>query len=532
MLLGAFIFVLIYGPYVLDPFYDGWIFMTGERDLPQHYLGFCAYRSSPWQFPLGLVTTASYPHDMSVIYTDAIPLLAFIFKLLNPLLPEVFQYLGIYGMLSMALTGGMGGLIIYEHTRQVKTSILASLFYTLSWVLVYRMFYHTSLTSHYLILLAFYIWIRLKDETPTLKCSIVYILLSGTVMLIHPYLWVMCGGIIAMSLIERLICDRDVKHFLICGAAYCITGALCLYVFGAFTGGTGMSLGVGSYEANLNTFFNSMGYGLLPGLPVALLQYEGFGYLGAGVLFMMISAFLLLLIRQIVPHMNLHRKVLLVTAVCFFLFSIIPEISLGEHVLLEFTPGRVGRTLIGMVRSNGRFIWPVCYMMVTATIVFILRHTAVRQRAGIVLLVICLALQIADMMPYLVTKHGLFAVGDYEYKGILDDNAALDATIDSYDHIVMDIKDGEVDQYLTYYAYLHGMTTNDFYYARPIESKVQNTLESLREDMKKGVYDESLLYVIGKDQLPMYEDFELNFYEIKGRYLASHRPIRGLEPQR
>ena len=90
-LFGALLFVMIYGPYVLNPFYDGWIFMTGERDLPQHYLGFCLYRSSPWQFPIGLVTTASFPHDMSVIYTDAIPLFAFLGKLLSGAISMTYE---------------------------------------------------------------------------------------------------------------------------------------------------------------------------------------------------------------------------------------------------------------------------------------------------------------------------------------------------------------------------------------------------------------------------------------------------------
>ena len=58
---------------------------------------------------------------------------------------------------------------------------------------------------------------------------------------------------------------------------------------------------------------------------------------------------------------------------------------------------------------------------------------------------------------------------------------------------------------------------------------MQNTLEALRNDMAGGRYDDSLLYVIGKEQLPLYRDFDLNFYEIEGRFLASHEPIEGLE---
>ena len=525
MLLGAFLFILIYGPYVLNPFYDDWIFMTGERDLPQHYIGFCMYRSSPWQFPIGLVTTASRPHDMSVIYTDAIPLFAFIGKILNPVLPKVFQYLGIYGILSMSLTGGIGALIIYEYTKSSVAAVTSSVFYSMSWVLIYRMFYHTSLTSHWLIILAFYLWMRLDLKKHALRNCGILSVFSAAAMLIHPYIWAMCAGITAVCLLEYLILNRDVKRLLLYGFVFCMTGAACLYAFGAFIGGTKASLGAGSYEANLNTFFNSMGYGLLPGFPVALLQYEGFGYLGAGVLLLIVIAALAAVFGKLRPHMNLRRWMMVITAVCFIIFSIIPEISFGGHILADIPLGKVGRTVVGIFRSNGRFIWPVDYMLMTAALVFVYRHFSFKR--AMMLIILCLAFQIADMMPYLTDEHGRFAVRDYEYTGILDGNGAIDAVIDRYDHIIMDIKDGEVDQYLTYYAYLHGMTTNDFYYARPIESKVQNTLEALRNDMERGRYDDSLLYVIGRDQLPLYENFDLHFYEIKGRYLASHEPIEG-----
>ncbi len=563
MLLGAFLFILVYGPYVLNPFYDDWIFMTGERDLPQHYIGFCMYRSSPWQFPLGLITTASSPHDMSVIYADAIPLFAFIFKLLNPILPQVFQYLGVYGLLSMALTGGIGSLIIYEMIRVPDPSagaiesdmmvlpiaIVSSVFYSTSWVLIYRMFYHTSLASHWLILLAFYLWMRIDLKEHALRNCLIYAVFSAIALLIHPYIWAMCAGITGMSLIEYLIRNKDIKKFLLYGFDFCVVAVLCLYAFGAFSGGTKASLGAGSYEANLNTFFNSMDFALLPGLPVTLLQYEGFGYLGVGMLLLMIVTVVMFIADRIMSQKmagankndrgqslrkgkapdqkgNLRKWLYIITALCFIAFSIIPEISWGDKVLVNINLGKLFGTFVGIFRSNGRFIWPVCYMLMTGAIVYAYRHIS-RKRFWI-LLIICLVIQIVDMTPYLTKKHALFARGDYKYSGILDGNKAIDDVVGKYDHIVMDIKDGEVDQYLTYYAYLHGMTTNDFYYARPIESKVQNTLEAYRDDMAKGKYDDTLLYVLGKDQLSMYKEFDLHFYEIEGRYLASHEPIDGL----
>ena len=166
-------------------------------------------------------------------------------------------------------------------------------------------------------------------------------------------------------------------------------------------------------------------------------------------------------------------------------------------------------------------------MILSCVIIFLFRH--MKERTLVILLSVCLFLQLADMLPYLLERHIRFARGDYEYTGIFDGNEALDDVIGRYDHIVMDIEDGAVDQYLSYYAYLHDMTTNDFYYARPIGNKVQNTLEALRYDMENGIYDDSLLYVLGKDKLALYRGLDLHFYEIKGRYIASHEPIEGMQ---
>ncbi|MCR5748573.1 MAG: DUF6311 domain-containing protein [Lachnospiraceae bacterium] len=526
-LIGALVFLLIYGPFVLNPVYDDWIFETGERDLIQHYLGFCTYRSSPWQFPIGLVTTASYPHDMSVIYTDAIPLFAFFGKMLNPLLPRVFQYMGIYGFISFALMGGIGASIIYELTGKEKESVLSSLFYVLSWTVVYRMFYHTSLASQWLVLLAIYIWLTCDPGKNTIKNCVIYFVLSCVSILIHPYLWAMCGGIIIMSLAEYLIRTKKIVRALIYGADYCVTGLLALYVFGAFSGGVGAKLDVGEYEANMNTFYNSMNMGLLPGFSVALYQYEGFGYLGAGVLFLGVCAVMLMLIKKKIPHISLRRVMFVITAVCFTVFSIIPEISFNDKILLNIKLDKVSDYIVGIFRSNGRFIWPVCFILLTGLLVYMIRN--MKSRQIILLLSFCVIIQAVDMMPFIKEKHRLFARSDYEHVGLLDNIKEVNDVIDNYKHIIMDIDDGSIDQGITYYAYLHGLTTNDFYYARPIENKVQDTLEALRNDMSGGRYDEGLLYLLGEDKLPLYKSFDLNFYEIDGRYLASYDPIPGLE---
>lgn len=79
-LIGAILFMLIYGVKILNPTYEDWLFEGG--DLTQHYLGWIFYRRSDWHFPLGLIDNILGNIKISVMYTDSLPLFAIFFKLL------------------------------------------------------------------------------------------------------------------------------------------------------------------------------------------------------------------------------------------------------------------------------------------------------------------------------------------------------------------------------------------------------------------------------------------------------------------
>ena len=64
--LSAIVFCLIYGIKVINPTYTDWLLSGG--DLSQHYLGWKAYRSSSWHFPIGMSDTLAYPNQTSIIY--------------------------------------------------------------------------------------------------------------------------------------------------------------------------------------------------------------------------------------------------------------------------------------------------------------------------------------------------------------------------------------------------------------------------------------------------------------------------------
>ena len=61
------------------------------------------FRNSGWHFPVGLMDTITYPELYSVVYTDAVPAFAVVFKILSPVFPKTFQYFGIWGLLCFIL---------------------------------------------------------------------------------------------------------------------------------------------------------------------------------------------------------------------------------------------------------------------------------------------------------------------------------------------------------------------------------------------------------------------------------------------
>ena len=123
MIFGALFFIIIYGVGVLNPASDGWILNKGG-DFTLHYICWEFFRKSSWHFPFGLFDGIIDGETVTCMFTDSIPLFAIIFKLLSPLLPDTFQYMGFWGIFSFAMQGGISALIIYKFTNRTIYSLI------------------------------------------------------------------------------------------------------------------------------------------------------------------------------------------------------------------------------------------------------------------------------------------------------------------------------------------------------------------------------------------------------------------------
>jgi hypothetical protein len=169
-ILGSLFFLYIYGTATLDFTYTDFLMSGG--DLSQNYLGWTLLRSSQWYFPIGLMDNIVYPFKISIIYTDSIPLFALFFKLLSPILPESFQYNGLFGIMCYILQGGCGALIIRKIGGNTGQSIIGSSLFILSTAMAWRLYFHTSLTAHFIILLCILMCLNYKNYS--LKNKLLY----------------------------------------------------------------------------------------------------------------------------------------------------------------------------------------------------------------------------------------------------------------------------------------------------------------------------------------------------------------------
>ena len=104
-LVGAVALIASLGPSIVHPTNIDWLM---HADYRLHFLGWHLYRASPWTLPIGATPLHIWPVGSSVGLTDSMPVASVFFKLLDPLLPPIFQFIGLWFAASYALQGDFG----------------------------------------------------------------------------------------------------------------------------------------------------------------------------------------------------------------------------------------------------------------------------------------------------------------------------------------------------------------------------------------------------------------------------------------
>ena len=369
-------------------------------DLAQYQLGWKFYREDFWRFPLGLNPNYGITNSSSIIYSDSIPLLAIFFKIFRNFLFEDFQYFSFWIFICIYLQALLSFKIIYYYTKNTSYSLVSSLFFIFSTILIYRSGIHLSLTAHWLILGYFYIQVSTAYNKELKKHLIIYLSL-----LIHFYFSLILIGIFFLEKISKFK-NLSIKDFA-SSFTLVIFSLILMYSVGYFTIGIddGLGFGYGIYNYNLNSFFNPLGENhidkfnwslFLPELNFQNKEMEGFSYLGiSGILF------LLLYFKYLVKGKSLIVFPKGTNILILFVFLIIAtsnNVNFGNHDLLTLELNKYIYGALSSVRASGRLIWPIYYLIFIIGIVTIFQYFS-NKKKSLLIISILLFFQLVDLAP-------------------------------------------------------------------------------------------------------------------------------------
>jgi hypothetical protein len=442
------IFHICYDIKILIPTNISWL-MTARHDWGTHYLGFYFYKGEPWHFPLGNIENYFYPIGTNVGFTDSIPLLAMFFKLFGSLLPENFQYFGIWLLSCHLLTAFFTIKLFGLFKINSLYTFLAVLFIASNPVLIYRGL-HPALCAHWLFIAPVYLYfLPVSTFTQAKKILLFQFVLLAISALVNPYICLMVLGFTFIISIKFAFFENVVnkKNFFVYLVSSLLSLVLVWYIVGFINFNSKEDLNVGNayglYSLNLNSLFNSTGFSaLLPALKqVSWHQYEGFMYLGVGMMLLITVVIFYALYVFIIKNKFRYRLSLLIEnnkriipllifLILLILFSITNIVSINDKILFKIPLPEPIKKFGEVFRASARFFWIPYYLIFFFVIISISRiHINDLAKYGI--LAVALFIQFYDTKSLMTYRNLSFG----NYVSPLDNKSWI-SLMNQFDDIV------------------------------------------------------------------------------------------------
>lgn len=513
-ILGSFFFFLLFGTKILNPTFISWL-LSG--DSATHFLGWHFFRSEPWSFPLGTIRSYMYPKGTSIVFTDSLPLLAIPLKFFSALLPQPFQYQGLWMLITYTLQGFFGAKLISQITQDRTLIVIGVIFFLLSPIMTFLACDQVALASHWLILAALYLYLSPHGTTKQYHWLILLMLAS----LIHFYLFFM-AGIIWVAYLWRLY-REGIPLIKMMTISIGLTG-LTMWAAGYFVIGLN-STSIPGYgvmhmmnllapiipPSYLSFTFDTAKF--LPSMSSNIPGRPSFNYLGLGTVLMTVFA-----LHQLIAHprtfLDLKKhSPLIVASFIFFILAISNKIIFYNFVLFEINLPLYLQKLLGVIRTGNRMFWPIAYLIVTFSIATISKFNNEKKATKII--IIMLIIQIIDLYPV--------------YKNIdrtkVSFNDPLqskewDRVIKKISHIVVIPPERYRNDYIPFALMAaNNKKTINIGYAGRTNSEQSILQEKIFTSFNRGIYSTDTLYIIKNNYpyTPLIND-QFTFKIIDGYY--------------
>lgn len=382
-ILGAIFYFFRFGFGFLNPGRVDWL--LGMADTAFNQLSWTFFRYDSWHWPPGTVKTFMAPGGTTIGVTDSLPLLAFPFKLISFLLPETFQYAGLWLLINHVLMAVFAVKVTGLFFRPLLPRFLAAgvLMLCPAWLIRDG---HFALSAHWVYLAALYLYLKPAATEGDKPCLRWWLLLAAAA-LIHPYPATFGLCFMAADQARRWLVTREVSW----GSALILTGAgvgvvVALWYLAGFLRIGHLPVGNLPEDALWSASFHALWDGqgralLMPALPLGNHEpFEGFVYLGLGGLLTILAAAVLSGGRNLKTGLAKHWPLALILILCA-VYAYGPRTDLGDQ----------------LYRAQARFLWPHFYVLVAAGLMVVARWK--RPRWPIALVGVLFALQAIDLAP-------------------------------------------------------------------------------------------------------------------------------------
>lgn len=494
--IGLAVIAWTYGTHILPPSHTGWM-LTGTigPDPVQYWLGWTYFARDAWRWPPGLNPDWGLEIASSVFYSDSIPLLAFAFKALRPLV-EVTQYWGIWIFACGALQALLAWRLIGLATAHPLPRLAGAALFALSPMMLNRLGGHFALGAHFLILAALYLaltrarpWVRLLQWAGLILAA----------SLIHSYLLPMVAGIWAGDWLARALRRGERSGWLAAELPLAPgAGLFGLYLAGFFllSGGFGGTWGgYGEMQMDLLAPFDGGVWSAwLPDLPGPDHWETGHSYLGLGAL-LALALGLAAYLRRPFPWLG-ARWPLLLALLGMLALALSHRVAVGGRVTeLVALPARL-LDYADALRASERFFWPFAYAAVLAAVFAMLRGFG-PARAGAMLAVLAL-LQFADMQKGFARLAQYFPPGPAVAPLRLQDPFWTEAAA-RYGRVRLAPTGMQARHWeeVAVYAATHGLPTDAVYLARLDPAHVEALNAAVLSALATGRHEADSFYVLG-----------------------------------
>jgi hypothetical protein len=457
-------------------------------------------------------------------------------KLFNRWLPEHFQYLGLFLFACYLLQAWFADRLLaalklplgYWRFTAVVVILLAAPFLD--------RFAHLALCAHWLILAALttYFSVGLSQARALRN----YSLLSFAAILTHPYLILFPLLIASADGLQRVRKKAKWTTLFLFPLASMVSIWLGAFLSGVFSLAMGSSSagGLGVYNSNLNTFWNNIGKSNFTplNLPAFEGQYEGYAYLGLGVLLLWATlivqkTFCKALLRIIQQHWPLFI-VLFAALIYAYAFNI----TFNKLELLNFHLERYSRlnNILSIFRSSGRYIWLPYYILLIIPFVYYGHKLKLQRKWSAGLLLCILLVQIADMAKAIqrgIIQDSYTVSKEWTLLATLAKEAKV---VYTYPVFQRDLVTPDDAQYLTSILAPLQIPITAGHLPRPDAPARQNMIDTLSQIHESGQWNlvKGSILITTKEKVPYFIDLQAR-HAIKMRRLGDYRILYSIDNQ-